>query len=93
MAFPSRISVLSDTIQTQTQAIDQYLSANGFPEPSFKLGAPFVLPLSPELGAAQSQLVEAATELLSLISGPVPYLTNLLAPMVSFLRAGRLCTH
>lgn len=87
MATQSRLSALSNTIQSQTQAIEQYLNSKGLSEPSFKLGAPLVLSLSPELCAAQSEVVEAATELLGIISGPVPYLANLIRPAVHALFA------
>jgi hypothetical protein len=71
MASPTRISELAALIQKNTAILDDYLSANGLPTPSFDESSPPLLPLPEDMANVRDAVIEAADELHSLLMGPV----------------------
>ncbi|KAK9422181.1 putative S-adenosyl-L-methionine-dependent methyltransferase [Seiridium unicorne] len=79
---PSRsLSELAALIQTRSASIEDALKSAGLPPPSFAVGSPLALPLSPELEDTRDELVEALDELRALVLGPMGHLLMLMLPL------------
>ncbi|KAI1212023.1 putative O-methyltransferase [Annulohypoxylon truncatum] len=75
----SQILELSVRIATNTARVNDYLSANNLPQPSFDVNAPlqFVIsPSEPEVAAAHQAVLHDCRELRDLMLGPREYLTS-----------------
>ena len=66
----SRILELASTISENTAKIDQYLTSNDLPKPSFEIDSPVNLALPKTLEAARDAVIDANTELSELLLGP-----------------------
>ena len=66
----SRLVELASIISHNTVKIDEYLTANNLPKPSFDITSPIQLTLSKELQIARDDIVNANTELSELLLGP-----------------------
>ncbi|KAF2707636.1 S-adenosyl-L-methionine-dependent methyltransferase [Pleomassaria siparia CBS 279.74] len=73
---PSKIVELSSSIATNTKLVDDYLSENGLPTPSFDASYPPDLPLPPHITQAKQTVLEAMDELEALLLGPMPKIFN-----------------
>lgn len=71
MASSRVLLELTNTIQQNTVKVDDFIIANGLPEPSFDASYPPVLPLSPEVEAARDAALEALDELRAHLMGPL----------------------
>ncbi|KAK6065091.1 o-methyltransferase [Seiridium cupressi] len=79
---PSRsLSELAALIQNRSASIEDALKSAGLPPPSFAVGSPLALPLSPELEDTRDELVEALDELRALVLGPMGHLLMLMLPL------------
>lgn len=69
----SRIIQLAQSIASQTQKLDDYLTERNLPQPSFEAGAPIdAFPnASPDVTKAKTEVIEAAIELQQLLQGPL----------------------
>ena len=77
----SRIAELAAQISSNSQKIDDYLSSNKLPQPSFDEDGPVKLNLSGEVELARSAVLNATAELQALLQGP----DQLLRPIVRCL--------
>ena len=66
----SRILELASIIAENTTKVDQYLTANDLPKPSFEITAPVNLTLPKTLQAARDAVLDATIELNELLLGP-----------------------
>ncbi|KAF2757675.1 putative O-methyltransferase [Pseudovirgaria hyperparasitica] len=76
----SRLLELSAIIADGTRKIDSYLREKGLPSPSLSVDAPPQASLPLELFKAQSEVLQASSELQVLINGPLTHLTRLASP-------------
>lgn len=83
MASHSRIVELASAILSNTKAVDEYISINGLPTPSFAIEAPPILPLPEDISKSRDKILEASEELRALVAGPLPHLIHLTGPTVS----------
>ena len=74
--FTSRITELASVILENTTKIDEYLSSNGLPMPSFEIDSPVSLLLPEALQAARDAILDANTELSELLLGPQEIVTE-----------------
>jgi len=68
---PSRIAALAALIQKNTTILDDYMTANGIPTPSFDESYPAVVPLPKDMADVRDALLEATDELHFLVKDPV----------------------
>lgn len=61
-------------ISTHVSTITKFLDANSLPYPSFAANAPAGLPEDATLQGARFALIEAATDLIHLVTGPEDYI-------------------
>jgi len=66
----NRIAELASIISEHTTKIDQYLTSNGFPTPSFSLDAAVESTFPEEIIAARNVVLDANMELSELLLGP-----------------------
>lgn len=67
---PSRIAELAAVVASHTKQIDDYLTQNGLPQPSFDANGPAELQLPPNLEQARAVVIQASQELNDLLKGP-----------------------
>jgi hypothetical protein len=67
---PSRIADCAAMVARHTQRIDDYLSKQSLPHPSFDTNAPVDLSLTPELEQSRIIVLQATQELNDLLQGP-----------------------
>lgn len=72
MAPASRIAELASIVQLNTTKVDEFLSAQGLPSPSFGIEALPVLPLPSQIASYRDAAIEAMDELHALLLGPMP---------------------
>lgn len=75
----SRINELAQRIATNTARIDEYLNAQGLPQPSFAIDAPLksIIPENEvEVAKARLEVLNDTLELHRLLLGPREYLTS-----------------
>lgn len=72
----SRIAELAAAVAQHTQKIDNYLSANHLPYPSFDVQGPVDLRLPPEIEQSRTAALQASQELNDLLQGPRELLFN-----------------
>lgn len=82
----SRIAELSEIVSSSTRTIDQYLTANSLPKPSFSEDGPVELGLSTEVEAARYAAINASAELQALLQGPKDHLRPIVLPLSISLR-------
>lgn len=73
MASKNRITQLSSIIATNTEKVDKYLTENNLPTPSLDASAPnYPIPENApvDIKAACAALVEAASEINAIMTGP-----------------------
>ncbi|KAK3708531.1 hypothetical protein LTR37_011426 [Vermiconidia calcicola] len=70
MAAKSRIAELSAIISTNTAILDDYLTSNNLPHPSFDAAGPASPSYPPDAEAARVAIEEATAELNELVQGP-----------------------
>ncbi|KAI1124453.1 putative O-methyltransferase [Nemania abortiva] len=75
-ASPSRIAELASIVASSTQQIDDYLTKNSLPYPSFEPNAPADLKLPPDVEELRIAALEATQELNDLLMGPREQLFN-----------------
>ena len=68
---PSRIVTLAKEIETNTTKLDEYLTKNNLPPPSFEEDAPLMYQLPLDIEAAHEALSAALDELWWLNQGPI----------------------
>jgi hypothetical protein len=73
---PSRIAELAAVVASHTKQIDDHLTANGLPQPSFDTDGPAELQLPPQLEQARAVVLQATQELNDLLQGPRELLFN-----------------
>lgn len=83
MASPRSLSNLAAVIQANAGLIESALKTSNSPPPSFALGSPPVLMISPDLEECRDDLVDALEELRALVLGPIGHLFTLMVPIVS----------
>ena len=76
MAPASRIAELATLIGTHTSIVDDHLSSNGLPSPSFDVSMPTQLLLPEAIASSSRMAIEASNELHSLLLGPVGFLIH-----------------
>ena len=76
MAPVSRIAELAALIQAHTTIVDEYISSQGLPSPSFEVSMPAQLQLPETIVASSNAVIEATDELHSLMLGPVGFLVH-----------------
>ncbi|KAI1407126.1 S-adenosyl-L-methionine-dependent methyltransferase [Hypoxylon sp. FL1857] len=81
----SRFMELGDILRERVAEIDQYLSSQGQPAPSFSKDAPPDHPLPPSLLRSRDEILEACSELQALAEGPFMHLTRLTSPAMNVL--------
>ncbi|KAH6658135.1 S-adenosyl-L-methionine-dependent methyltransferase [Truncatella angustata] len=81
MSVSRSLSELAALIQSHSASIVNTLESHGHPQPSFTVGSPLVLPLSPEVEDTRDELVEALDELRALVLGPMGHLFSMLLPL------------
>ena len=74
MASISRIAELASVIQVHTLKVDEYISSHGLPSPSFDVSMPARLQLPESIELSSITVIEAASELQSLMLGPMGFL-------------------
>lgn len=72
----SRIAELSEAIATHSRLVDEYLSNNNLPQPSFDADGPSNFDLPPEIEGSRAQVLAATQELNDLLQGPRNLLFN-----------------
>jgi hypothetical protein len=72
----SRIAELAAAIAQHTQRVDDYLTNNGLPHPSFHVDGPDDFELPPELEESRSIILQASQELNDLLQKPKDLLFN-----------------
>jgi len=78
----SQIARLASIIKTNTDKIDEHLKLEGAQSPTLAVDANPDVILPQELRLAQSQILEACTDLQALLEGPRAYLTRITSPRV-----------
>ncbi|PQE06070.1 s-adenosyl-l-methionine-dependent methyltransferase protein [Rutstroemia sp. NJR-2017a BBW] len=73
---PNRIVELSALIHENTIKVDEFITANGLPTPSFDISQPPVLPLPPHIDSLRKAVIAASDELKTLMLGPIPALMD-----------------
>lgn len=68
---PSRIVELATKIQENTTKIDEYLTANKLPSPSFAVDGPLAFDFPEDIANARAELLAATDELHWLTQGPI----------------------
>jgi hypothetical protein len=66
----SRIAELSEAIATHSRMVDDYLSKNSLPQPSFDADGPVDFNLPPEIEESRAKVLAATQELNDLLQGP-----------------------
>lgn len=79
MASPSRIAALAALIQKNTAILDDYMTANGIPTPSFDESYPPVVQLPKDMADVRDAILEATDEMHSLLMDPVTTIYNEIA--------------
>ena len=74
MAPNSRIAELASLIQHHTLKVEDYISSQGLPSPSFDIGTPAQLQFPEAIAESQNKVIEATDELHSLMLGPIGFL-------------------
>lgn len=74
MAPNSRIAELASLIQYHTLKVEDYISFQGLPSPSFDVSMPAQLQLPKAIAESQNKVIEATDELHSLMLGPMGFL-------------------
>jgi hypothetical protein len=70
-ASTSKLIQLAQIISRETEKLDNYIKANGLPEPSFDVDAPSSFPkVSGELNHSREEVMRATKELGELVAGP-----------------------
>ncbi|KAL9105167.1 MAG: hypothetical protein Q9187_008787 [Circinaria calcarea] len=80
MAPASRITELAVIIAENTAIVDEYLTLNNLPKPSFDADGPAAVPISPQdvdVLAAQDKVVSSTLELHNLMKGPTELLMGI----------------
>ncbi|KAF7536866.1 hypothetical protein G7054_g4162 [Neopestalotiopsis clavispora] len=72
----SKIGELSETIATHSRLVDDYLSKNSLPQPSFDADGPSQLNLPPNIEESRAKVLAATQELNDLLQGPRNLLFN-----------------
>jgi hypothetical protein len=72
----NRIVELSALIHENTIKVDEFMTANGLPTPSFDISQPPVLPLPHHIDALRKAVIDASDELKTLMLGPLPALID-----------------
>ena len=67
----SRITELASTIASHTAIVEDFLSSEGLPTPSFDVGALPQLPLRGASAESRDIILDATQELQDLILGPI----------------------
>lgn len=70
----SRIAELASSIQAHTVEVDEYISSRGLPSPSFDVSMPPQLDLPESIRLSSTAVIEATSELHSLMLGPMGFL-------------------
>ena len=66
----SRLAELASSISANTTKIDDYLTSNNLPKPSFEIDSPVDLKLPKDIWTAQDAVLGESTELKELLLGP-----------------------
>lgn len=74
MARNSRIVELASLIQYHTLQVEDYISSQGLPSPSFDITMPAQLQFPEAIAESQNKVIEATDELHSLMLGPMGFL-------------------
>ena len=74
MASISRIAELASSIQVHTSKVDDYISSHGLQSPSFDVSMPTQLHLPETIDLSSTAVIEATSELHSLMLGPTGFL-------------------
>lgn len=72
----SRIRELSEAIATHSRIVDDHLSENNLPQPSFDADGPSDLSLPPAIEESRGKVLTATQELNDLLQGPRNLLFN-----------------
>ena len=86
MQQKSRIVALASVIQEKTAQVDEYLSSNGLPSPTFNPSAPQQPELPEAIAACSTAVLEALDELQALMFGPIRFLLHQVDGIVSHHR-------
>ena len=76
MASVSRIAELASLIQVHTLKVDEYISSHGLPSPSFDASMPAQLRFPDSIEPSSTTVIEATSELQSLMLGPMGFLVH-----------------
>ena len=76
MASLSRIAELASVIQKHTSKVDDYISSHGLESPSFDVSMPAQLNLPETVQLSSNTVIEATSELHSLMLGPMGFLVH-----------------
>ena len=76
MAALSRIAELALVIQKHTLKVDEYISSHGLDSPSFDISMPAHLHLPETVQLSSNTVIEATSELHSLMLGPMGFLVH-----------------
>ena len=76
MASVSRIAELASLIQVHTLKVDEYISSHGLPSPSFDASMPAQLRFPESIELSSTTVIEATSELQSLMLGPMGFLVH-----------------
>lgn len=82
MSHSSSLTEIASTVSANAQLIEQFLTSNGIPQPSFELGGPPAFPVPPSAAhiyEARDLLLDAAIKLTNLVRGPVDTLFEVAA--------------
>ena len=74
MAPNSRIAELASLILYHTLKVENYISSQGLPSPSFDISMPAQLQFPEAIAESQNKVIEATDELHSLMLGPIGFL-------------------
>lgn len=89
MAVTSEIMNLAMLVMKHTKEIDDYVTSQGLPTPSFGIDAPLQGSLSGDASKSRELVLGAIEDLHALIAGPLPHLMQLLSPAVRPLQRTR----
>ncbi|KAF4633303.1 hypothetical protein G7Y89_g4822 [Cudoniella acicularis] len=76
MASSNIIVELSTLIHENTLKVNEHLTSNGLPTPSFDITQPARLTLPPHIQSLQEAIVDASDELRALMLGPIGYISH-----------------
>jgi hypothetical protein len=83
VSSPSLIE-LASKISAAASVIDDYLTKNNIPKPSFDVNGPTALPNDPKIQIAKMQMQEALMDMKDLLLGPNSLLSSELVPVWPF---------